>query len=68
MSQISKQAKSALLAAQGRTGAAVPTRVPGDQTDLLLAGLVTAKGNLTAKGQRERARIARQMEEEAFGA
>lgn len=66
MSKLSKQAASALLAAQGRVGASV-RGTNETMNELSAKRLVTPTDNLTTKGQRERAALARRLEDEAFG-
>jgi len=66
MVKLSRNAESALLSAKDRAGSKV-TGDPWAVDHLKVEGLVSADGNLTAKGHLERRKVARRREDEAFG-
>ena len=66
MTNISRAAQDALLAARNRAGSPV-TAEEAQLAHLKQEGLVSRNGNLTAKGHIERMKIARRREDEAFG-
>jgi hypothetical protein len=67
MNKLSTGSQRALLAAPGRTGARLAVATQAERTELQGAGLISPTGNLTSRGQRVRATIAQEMEDEAFG-
>jgi hypothetical protein len=63
---MSDRARTALLAAVGRSGAPVPG-TDQDRLELEARGLASRDGNLTERGVVARNKISRQLEDEAFG-
>ena len=68
MTKLSKEAESALLAANARNRGRIPSNISESaEEELAAAGMLGPHNGLTDRGRTARGQIARRLEDEAFG-